>query len=461
MQKLLSNFIVALRHSGLPISQAETLDALRAVQLAGLSERQQLKTTLSLTLAKTHSNQLVLEDLFDQYFVDSVSAEPGDSGQESDTESNDSLENASKPSPGEELGFAEANPPNFESALARQLMGGDSESIALAIAAAGQDENLSDIHVFTQKNLFSYRIMQRLGDEALLADINRMEPGQQASKDALKNARAGLQEQVRDHVEQQYLVHAKNKGLKFRDSVLQNIKLSNIEYHDYQRMAELVHKAARKLASQHSRRRRTTKRGMLDVRRTIAANAAFDGVQFNTRWKATRIDRPKIVAICDVSGSVSRVARFLLLFLYSLQDVFPKVRSFVFASDMVEVSAMFDEKPVAEAVAEILNSQGNMSSGYGTALEDFKTQALRQIDKKTTVIMLGDARNNGGDGRSDIWQQVYRQSRRVLWLNPESELSWNTGDSIMSAYAPYCSQVDTCQTLNDVNRILSRLLKYS
>jgi uncharacterized protein with von Willebrand factor type A (vWA) domain len=226
-------------------------------------------------------------------------------------------------------------------------------------------------------------------------------------------------------------------------------------------MESLVNKAARKLATQHSRRKKVTKRGLLDVRKTIAANAAFDGVQFHTRWKATRVDRPKVIAICDVSGSVSRVARFLLLFLYSLQDVMPKVRSFVFASNTVEVSDLFKGNNVEDAIAEVLQVWGNMSTNYATALEDFQEQALRQIDNKTTVIMLGDARNNQGESRSDIWQQVYRQSRRVLWLNPENKVSWDTGDSIMSEYAPYCSQVDSCQSLNDLQRILSRLLKYS
>jgi len=200
---------------------------------------------------------------------------------------------------------------------------------------------------------------------------------------------------------------------------------------------------------------------MLDVRKTLAANAAFDGVQFHTRWKATNVERPKIVAICDVSGSVSRVARFLLLFLYSLQDVLPKVRSFVFASELVEVSELFERESVAVAMELIMQRWGNMSTNYGTALEGLQEQVLSSIDKKTTVIMLGDARNNNGDGRADIWAQVYRQSRRVLWLNPENKVSWITGDSIMSEYSPGCSEVDACQSLNDINRIFSRLLKYS
>ena len=226
-------------------------------------------------------------------------------------------------------------------------------------------------------------------------------------------------------------------------------------------MQSLVQRAARKLASQHSRRRLTRKRGQLDVRKTIAANAAFDGALFHTRWKATRIERPKIVVICDVSGSVSAVARFLLLFVYSLQDVMPKVRSFVFASDMIEVTELFKQEGIELALEDIMKRWGGSSTNYAKALEGFQSQALASINKKTTVIMLGDARNNQGDGRVDIWEKVFRKSKRVLWLNPEHCNSWDTGDSIMSEYSPWCGSVEACRNLKDIERFFSRLLKYS
>ena len=224
-------------------------------------------------------------------------------------------------------------------------------------------------------------------------------------------------------------------------------------------MASLVRKAAKRLASMHSRRRRITKRGLLDVRRTIAANAAYDGFLFHTKWKTTRVERPKVMVICDVSGSVSRVAKFLLLFLYSLQDVLPKVRSFVFSSDMAEVTSLFEQESLEESLTQVIDQWGNKPTDYGKALRDFRDMSLRDIDHRTTVIMLGDARNNNLNGNTEIWQEVYRRSQRVLWLNPEREFSWDTGDSIMSKYAPYCSQVETCNTLSDLNRILGSMLK--
>ena len=165
------------------------------------------------------------------------------------------------------------------------------------------------------------------------------------------------------------------------------------------------------------------------------------------------------MVICDVSGSVSRVARFLLLFLYCLQDVLPKVRSFVFSSDMAEVTDTLNKQALEDSLSEIMARWGNQPTDYGKALKDFQSSALNDIDQRTTVIMLGDARNNNNKSKAHIWEEVYRRSQRVIWLNPEGKFSWNTGDSIINDYAPYCSQVETCNNVRDLNRILSSLLK--
>jgi uncharacterized protein with von Willebrand factor type A (vWA) domain len=139
----------------------------------------------------------------------------------------------------------------------------------------------------------------------------------------------------------------------------------------------------------------------------------------------------------------------------------PKVRSFVFASDMIEVTELFKHEGIELALEDIMKRWGGLSTNYAKALEDFQSQALASIDKKTTVIMLGDARNNQGDGRVDIWEKVFRKSKRVLWLNPEHRNSWDSGDSIMSEYSPWCGSVEPCRNLKDIERFFSRLLKYS
>ena len=455
--RFVADFIGALREAGLPVSPAESLDALNAIKLLGLENRKTTKTVLALTLVKRQTDQVIYEQLFDLYFTGVEKVKQTDS----DKLLPEEQKNTSEAGLGENEQESGADEYAASSALGQSL--NQKQDMSLAIAQAAVAEKLSSIVLFTQKNHFAYKIMQRLGDEALSAEIraDASSPAQKDLQRELIKSRARLLEQVKDYVEQQYMIFARHKGLKFREEHLQQAKLSQLEHIDYTLMQRLVQRAARKLATQHSRRRLTRKRGLLDVRKTIAANAAFDGALFHTRWKATRVDRPKIVAICDVSGSVSRVARFLLLFLYSLQDVIPKVRSFVFASEMVEVTQLLEQENIELALEEIMQRWGGLSTDYGEALAGFQEQALASIDKKTTVILLGDARNNQGDGRTDIWQKVFRQSKRVLWLNPEQRNSWDSGDSIMSQYSPWCSSVGPCRNLKDIEGIFSRLLKYS
>ena len=478
--RFVANFIVALREAGLPVSPAESLDALKAIKLLGLDDRQTCKSVLALTLVKRQIDQAMYEELFDLYFASADKAKETENKIKeqgaNDETSESSLEvqstvgdnkNSIQSSYSSEADKSDAEQVNARSALGLALS--QEKDMSLAIIQAAAAEKLSSIVLFTQKNYFAYKIMQRLGDDLLSAEIrkksNSLERAnsieQKNKQRKLIKSRARLLDQVRDYVEKQYMVYAQHKGLKYREEYLQQAKLSQLDRLDFKLMQSLVHRAARKLASQHSRRRLTRKRGQLDVRKTIAANAAFDGALFHTRWKATRIERPKIVAICDVSGSVSSVARFLLLFLYSLQDVMPKVRSFVFASDMIEVTELFKHEGIELALEDIMKRWGGLSTNYAKALEGFQSQALASIDKKTTVIMLGDARNNQGDGRVDIWEKVFRKSKRVLWLNPEHRNSWDTGDSIMSEYSPWCGSVEPCRNLKDIERFFSRLLKYS
>ncbi len=478
--RFVANFIVALREAGLPVSPAESLDALKAIKLLGLDDRQTCKSVLALTLVKRQVDQAMYEELFDLYFASvdraneteneikkqDANEQPFEISLEAQRDVGDN-KNSIQSSDSSEADRSDADQVNASSALGQALS--QEKDMSLAIIQAAAAEKLSSIVLFTQKNYFAYKIMQRLGDDLLSAEIrkksNSLERAnsieQKNKQRKLIKSRARLLDQVRDYVEKQYMVYAQHKGLKYREEYLQQAKLSQLDRLDFKLMQSLVHRAARKLASQHSRRRLTRKRGQLDVRKTIAANAAFDGALFHTRWKATRIERPKIVAICDVSGSVSSVARFLLLFLYSLQDVMPKVRSFVFASDMIEVTELFKHEGIELALEDIMKRWGGLSTNYAKALEGFQSQALASIDKKTTVIMLGDARNNQGDGRVDIWEKVFRRSKRVLWLNPEHRNSWDTGDSIMSEYSPWCGSVEPCRNLKDIERFFSRLLKYS
>jgi uncharacterized protein with von Willebrand factor type A (vWA) domain len=459
MQKILGDFIHSLRQAGLPISSAETLDALRSAQLVGIDDAVLLKHSLAATLSKSLVNQQIFEQTFDRFFAHlqnlEVDAEP--EAQATDLQSQPQLPQQATQAPvsSETAAAALASP------LAQQLLGNDISGLQMNIATAASGAGAQTMNALTQIPMVTFRIMQALGDGELAQQLSALGEDQNANAEIqlLRQRRTQLQQQVRDYVEQQFTLYSTNQpdGLRLRN--LQRTNLTSVDKRNYKLIEQLVRKSAKRLASLHGRRRRVTKRGLLDVRRTIAANAAYDGFLFHTKWKTTRIERPKIMVICDVSGSVSRVARFLLLFLYCLQDVLPKVRSFVFSSDMAEVTDTLNRSDVEDALSEIMLRWGNQPTDYGKALKDFQASALNDIDQRTTVIMLGDARNNNNQSQVRIWEEIYRRSQRVIWLNPEGKFSWNSGDSIINEYAPYCSQVETCNNVRDLNRILSSLLK--
>jgi len=317
---------------------------------------------------------------------------------------------------------------------------------------------LQQIQMFTQKGQFTRKILDQLGEQHIRNAVIELERAASPALVTLQRYRDLLREQVRDYVERQYLLQAEGKTRQFMDEVLSKTRLNNIEHMYLAKVHELVRKMAKKLASRHSRRRRQLKRGQLDMGKTIRKGIPNEGVMFNTYWRQSRKEKPQILAICDVSGSVAAYAKFLLLFLYSLQDVLPKVRSFAFSSHLGEVSEYFDQHPVEKAI-ELVNWKYGGATDYGNSLMDFAKLALDDINSNTTVIILGDARNNNGDPRLDIMQGIYQRSRQVLWLNPESRRAWGSGDSEMLRYQSACHFSAECNNLKQLERIVDQLLK--
>ena len=264
---------------------------------------------------------------------------------------------------------------------------------------------------------------------------------------------------MRDYVEQQFLLHADATGRRLREDLLRKVKLSNVEQRNFRLIQEVVFRMAKKLAALHSRRKKVFKRGALNVPRTLRHNMAYDGAIFDLHWKSVKIDRPKVFAICDVSGSVANYARFMLMFLYSLEEVMPKVRSFAFSSDLAEVTELFERNKIEDAIAKALRDYAGGSTDYGQAFVDFKKNCLDDVDNRTTIIILGDARNNYGDPRTDILKEMYDRCKRLIWLNPESRNSWTVGDAEMRRYSAYCHQVDECNSLMHLERIVGNLLR--
>ena len=486
MDRTLTHFIAALRNAEVRISPAETLDAMNALELVGYRDRDFLKNSLALVLPKTADEKETFDATFDQFFTfeDVTAAAAGEAGEEDSADVGSEADGETgegeaggggtgrgggKPKGGveaaaeeeETLGGGEMAEP--QSALGRLLMEEGTVELTVQMAAAAREANLEEIQVFTQKGLYTRKIMDAMG----LADLNREisalgESGRLPELrlgQHLRRRRDWLREQVRDYVERQFLLHADASGRRLREELLQKVKLSNVEHRNFRLVQEVVFRMAKKLVALHSRRRKVFKRGSLNVPRTLRRNMSYDGAIFDLHWKSVKVDRPKVFAICDVSGSVASYARFMLMFLYSLDAVMPKVRSFAFSSDLAEVTELFERNKIEDAISKTLRDYSGGSTDYGQAFADFRKLCMDDVDNRTTIVILGDARNNYGDARAEILKEMYDRAKRVIWLNPESRNTWHTGDAEMRKYSAYVHQAEECNSLMHLNRVVGNLLR--
>ena len=451
MQGPLEEFIRALRAADVRVSVAEAMEAHEVVAQVGYGNRTLLKDALGLTLAKSRHEKTVFSESFDLFFErQQFTAD----SQATDEETNEG---------GSPLQPADASPQDTGNALADMLLNNDRQGLAAAMEMAAQDVGVGNVRFFTQVNFLARRMLERMGIselESLIAQVARGEVGggPELAGD-LERQRTRLINEARNFVERQFEIYGRSAAGQLREEFLERTPLATIDRRDFERMNQLIRRMAKKLASRYVQRHRRARRGHLDVRRTLRVNMANDAIPFETIWKQKRIERPKIVVLCDVSRSVAASAQFLLMFLYNLNEVLSDLRSFAFSSHLVEVEDVLDAHDVEEAIPKVLEKIGFMSTDYGRALSDLQSGFGDAIDRRTTVIILGDARSNYLDPRSDILKWINQRSRRVVWLNPEPETFWGIGDSEMLRYRPYCHVAKTCRTIKHLERVVDDILR--
>src|SRR6187551_1660470 len=452
MRENLHRFFRAARGAGVRLSPAESIDAMRAVSTVGFADRTILRDTFLLTLAKTQDEKKALGDCFDLFFDQPEPQSPPEDGKADEQD-----QSGSSPSsdPSDDASGGEQQAEGLGQ-LAQMLLGQDRNQISAAIANAANAASLSDIRYFTQRGIFSGRILDQMGIQRLRDDLDALAATNPAER--LQAALDGLRDTVRETVSQALMLYGREEAENLRNEILRNAPLSRIEPRQVAQMRVLIRQIARRLRERYSKPRKRQRRGHLDVRRTIRRNAAWGGVPFLTAWKRRHRDKPKIIAICDVSGSVARVSDFFLLLIHSLHEVVDDVRSFAFSGHLIEVSDILESKSPEEAMSEIMSKVGFGSSDYGGSLVDFEKGFLRSVTPKTTVIVLGDARTNNLDPRADILRTISERSKRLVWLNPEGRMAWGWGDSEMPRYAAFCSVVRQCSTAKQLERAVSDIV---
>lgn len=443
MEGSLAGFVRALRLAGVQASTAETIDAAHAMALVGFADRASLKASLGVVLAKSAEGKSIHDRIFDLYFSLPVS-----------------INNEAQPQApsGERTGD-----PVIDALLDLTDGRKGRDALDAAIRQAAARIGVDEIRFSSQATFFVRQILAELGiaplEARLLGLLSETSVEAQAQAQVLGAARDLLQHQARALVEQRFELFGKPATENFMTEVAVRRPIGRMGPPDIERMKVAVARMAKRLSAKHSQRRRIRLQGQLDFRRTLRANAGHDGVPIHLSFKHKRRDKPRLVVVCDVSGSVAAHVRFLLLFLYALHGTVTDLRSFGFSHRLQDVAAPLETLPFDDAMALILREVGGGATDYGQAWVDLRNQHWDCIDRRTTVLVLGDGRSNQTNPRLDIFAELTERAKRVVWLCNEPPVRWGSGDSCMLQYRPLCTHVTHCASASDLERAIDEALQ--
>lgn len=470
MQKKIVDFTNLLRKSGVRVSVAESIDAVMALDALSLEDREVFRDALRTTMVKRSEDITTFDQLFDLYwsaFYDSLRGafDEAGSGLPGDLDLEELMRQLQE-------GMEGMQGPMDLSELAKALLTQDLSQLEQLIREAAQAAGTERIENMLQIGFFTRRTMEQMDAEGAgreLRDLARQlrESGMpDAQVDALLELidrfLEALRKSVRNFTERELQQRNFDYMEKFRRESLLEKSFYNLTEEEIRRMREVVARLAQRIKNVLSIRKRRLKRGKLDLHTMLRRNMAHGGVPFELIFRERRKERPKLVILCDVSSSVANVSRFMLQFVYSLQECFHKIRSFVFVSELGEVTQLFKDEDVNTAIEKALDGGDAINvytrSNFGFAFHYFWQNFLAAIDNKTTVLILGDARNNYNDPRAWCLREMHNKAKDVVWLNPESPSAWGFGDSVMDKYLPYVDVAEECRNLKQLSRVVDRLV---
>jgi uncharacterized protein with von Willebrand factor type A (vWA) domain len=477
MLELLAGFIRELREAGLPVSLTENLDAMEAVKHIPLEDRPAFKYALGATLVKNNAHWRAFETVFEVYF--SLRGKEYDlrpSGEPAEGEEAEPPEGRGLEGPAGAAGGAmnALTPEELAEMLYRALLEGDDGLLrALARQAvrryAGMEPGRpvgGTYYLYrTLRNLDLDNVLERLMDQTrrdapapLTSLEERLERDEFEAR--IDRLRKEVEAEIRRRLVADRGVEAMARTL--RKPLPEDVDFMHASREEMASLRKAIYHLTRKLAVRLARKRRHGRKGPLDFRDTVRHSLSYGGVPAEPRFRYPRPAKPEIFVIADISGSVAAFARFTLQLVYAISHQFSKVRSFVFIDGIDEVTRFFEGvDDIGEAVHRV-NTEADVvwvdgHSDYGHAFEEFWNRWGREIGPKTTVMILGDARNNYHASQSWVVKEMRRKARHVFWLNPEPRAYWDTGDSIVGEYGIYCDGTFECRNLRQLERFVENL----
>jgi uncharacterized protein with von Willebrand factor type A (vWA) domain len=456
-------FVEVLRQNGLRVSVSETNDAVRALAEVGVGDRDATHAVLASTLCKRASDVPTFDKAFDFFFSGAAKT----------------LENIEKSLLAriKEEGLLEGDELKMIVYLMDRLAGqlhplteaalsGDRGRLAHLFRQASLQLDFSKIQNALQTGFYSRRLSGAAGSEAMRSDLASIEAelkarglstrGLEVTAKLLGDALRQVEDAARSEVQRQTNARLKKPSTGVGDRPLSQLSRQEIEL--AQRAVRLL---AEKLKSRLVRRQKSRRKGQLNPRRTLRKNLTSGGVPMVPYFRTRRPMRPDVVVLCDVSDSVRNTSRMMLLFTWTLQSLFSRVRSFIFVSELGEITKHFKDAKPEDAVDAATNSgviSLSSNSNYGHALAAFTRGSLGSISRRTTVLVIGDGRNNYNAANAWALEELKRKAKRVVWICTEPKANWGFGDSEMLGYSRAVNQVVTVQTLSDLERIAPQLV---
>lgn len=467
MDDVLVDFLNVLRKNGVRVSLSESVDALESARLIGIQDRVPFRDALRASVVKRHVDIATYDELFDLFFSgvgelmgDSQEAGPGGDGPPVDMEK--FLE---------ALGEAMGELANELDELTISLVRNDRGTLDRLLRQAGEEAEVREIETILQIGVFTQRIRQRLNLDRVEDSLGKIREQMKArglSNELVEEGFRRLDERlerfreaVRKYVERQLELENFDQVEKFKNELLFQKSFYSLNQEDQRRMREIVQRLAERLKSVVQARRKKMKRGKFDAKRTFRRNIQYGGVPFRLVFNDRIIDKPELVILCDISDSVRSMSRFFLQFIYSIQSVFTRVRSYIFVAELGEITPLFKNQDVSGAIEEalwgdIINPYTH--SDYGMALKIFHRDHFHVVNDKSHVIVIGDGRNNYNAPNEWVLKDIKQRAKSVTWLNPEGRGNWGFGDSEMFRYLPHVTRAEVVGNLNDLVSVVDRIV---
>jgi len=476
--ELLNGFIVELRQAGLPVSLTENLDAVAAVKHIPIEDREAFKYALAATLVKNHAHWRAFETVFEVYFSlrgEEYTLSDEDLG---DAASEDSLSSDNEQQlgqmPGQGGGQEGLSQEQLAEMLYRSLLNSD-QNLMRAVSRvavqrfAGMEPGRpvgGTYYLYrTLRNLDLEGVLERMLKEAELENAELDSLNQRLLKDEYEHRIEELKKQIEAEIRRRLVA---DRGVEAMAKTLRKPLPEDVDFMHASREEMVALKRAiwpltRKLGARLARKRRHGRKGPLDFRNTVRHSLSYGGVPAEPKFKFPKPAKPEIMVIADISGSVAAFARFTLHLVYALNSQFSKVRSFVFIDGIDEVTQYFEGVDDITAAIHRVNTEADViwvdgHSDYGHAFEVFNERYGKDVGPKTTVMILGDARNNYHASQSWVIKEIESKARKVFWLNPEPRSYWDTGDSIVSEYSAYCEGTFEVRNLRQLESFVENLV---